>query len=62
MSEIPSIQSINRLGFITGGFSSARISSIAPDPGFVFVFTADDEQVFDQDDNAVQVLDIYANS
>jgi len=63
MSEIPSINSINRLGIISGGFSSKYSSpTLQPDEGFVFVFTPDNLQVFDQDDNAVQVSIEFANS
>jgi hypothetical protein len=35
---------------------------IEPDPGYVFVYTYDDNQVFDQNDNAVQVPETFANS
>ena len=35
---------------------------IAPDNGYVFVYTYDDNQVFDQNDNAVQVPETFANS
>jgi len=66
MKQIPSIQSINRLGFISGGFSSKLSlpgpSPLQPDEGFVFVFTSDNQQLFDQDDNAVQVPEEFANA
>jgi hypothetical protein len=65
MRTIPSIQSINKLGFISGGFS-AKLSSITPllqpDPGYVFVYDENDNQVFDHLDRAVQVEEEYANS
>jgi hypothetical protein len=62
MKPIPSLHSLNRLGFISGGFSRKSTDpGPQPDPGFVFVFTAEDEQVYVEDD-PIQVPEEFANT
>jgi len=68
-NTVISIESdINKQSYISvlSGQLTAPILEIpiepVSDPGFVFVFDHLNQQVFDQDDNAVQVDEVFANS
>jgi hypothetical protein len=50
------------LGVLSGSDITLDLPSFEPDDGYVFVFTSDNEQVFDHNGNAVQVDEILANS
>jgi hypothetical protein len=50
------------LGRAIIGLVPSTLSPLEPDEGFVFVFTSDNRQVFDQDDNSVQVPEEFANA
>jgi hypothetical protein len=48
--------------YLSSGILNPSDDVIEPDPGYVFVYTYDDNQVFDQNDNGDQVPETFANS